>query len=260
MGMGFNIKLVVIFLFCSSLLFSLSKEDRVIKASLYPYIIKGITYYPHSIEVGTKKTILASWYGGIFHGRKTAIGEIYDMYAYTAAHKTYPLGTVLLVTNPKNGKSLTVRINDRGPFWNKRELDLSMASAEFLDTKDKGVAEVDIEVLSVPKIAQGFKPSKKYKPRKPVYNVGYTATSYSNIGKNTKKVFIEIGTFLKKKQADKYLKKFHKHFSGASIFEDNYNYKIKFSMVSNENIVKKRLKKLKKIGLISGYGLCWSYD
>ena len=182
------------------------------------------------------------------------------MYGYTAAHKTYPLGTVLLITNPKNGKSLKVRINDRGPYWNDREIDLSMGAAEFLGTKEAGVATVKYRVISVPSIANFFKPIKEKAPLHPTYNIGYTAMSYASIGKKTKKVFIEIGTFLKKKEAQKYLKKLKKHLPKAYIFESNYNYKIKFSLKADENLVMKRLKKLKKQGLITGYGLCWNYD
>ena len=182
------------------------------------------------------------------------------MYGYTAAHKTYPLGTVLFVTNPKNGKSLRVRINDRGPFWNDRELDLSMGAAEYLETKREGVAKVKIRVISVPDIANSFVPIKGKSPLHPNYNVGYSATSYFSIGKTTKNIPIEIGTFKKKKEAQQYLKKLKKYLPKAYIFEKDYNYKIKFSLVANENIAIKRLKKLKGKGLITGYGLCWTHE
>ena len=251
--------LFLIFLLTSSL-WSLSKEDRIIRNSLYPYTVKGITYYPHKVSIGETKSILASWYGEYFHGRKTANGEIYDMYGYTAAHKTYPLGTVLLVTNPKNYKSIEVRINDRGPFWNERELDLSMGAAEYLGIKEQGVAKVDIEVISVPSIALSFEPVKGKPPLKPTYNIGYTASSFSSIGKKTKKISIEIGTFLKKREAKKYLKKLKKYIPKAYIFDNDYNYKIKFSFVANKKLVTKKLKQLKKKGLITGYGLCWTYE
>jgi len=242
----------------------MSKENRIIRASLYPYTVKGITYYPFKVAVGTTKEVKASWYGEYFHGRKTANGEIYDMHGYTAAHKTYPLGTVLFITNPKNGKSLNVRINDRGPFWNDREIDLSMGAAEFLGTKQAGVAKVQYRVVSVPSIVNTIKSVKRRKkrraPLKPVYNVGYTATSYSSISKSTKRVWIEVGTFLTKSEAKNYLTKLKKYLPRASMFENNYNYKVKFSLIAHEGVVKRRLKKLKKIGLITGYGLCWSYD
>ena len=244
----------------SSTLFALSKEDRIIRNSLYPYTVKGITYYPHKVSVGETKEIKASWYGEYFHGRKTANGEIYDMYSYTAAHKTYPLGTVLLVTNPKNGKSLKVRVNDRGPFWNNRELDLSMGAAEFLGTKREGVATVNIEILSVPNIANSFVPIKGKRPLQPKYNVGYIAMSYSVIAEHSKKSRFEIGVFQKEEEAGQYLTKLKKHFPKAYVVHKNYAYKVNFFLSSNEKKAIKKLKELKKIGLITGYGLCWSYD
>lgn len=250
----------VLLLIClSTTLFAISKEDKRIRASLYPYVVKGITYYPHKVAVGTQKEVLTSWYGEYFHGRKTAIGEVYDMYAYTAAHKTYPLGTILLVTNPKNAKSLKVRVNDRGPFWNNRELDLSMAAAEYLDTKEVGVAWVSIEVISVPKTLNSFTSFKRQIAKKQSYNVGYTAISYASIDTSTKKTLFEIGTFMKREESNKYLKKLHKYFPKAYVTKEKQKYKVNFYLSANEDKVLKSLKKLKKIGLITGYGLCWSY-
>ena len=249
-----------LFIILTTGLFALSEEDRIISASLYPYVVKGVTYYPHKVSVGDYKKVKASWYGEYFHGRKTASGEIYDMYGYTAAHKTYPLGTVLLVHNPKNGKSLKVRINDRGPFWNDRELDLSMGAAEFLGIKRAGVAMVTIEVVSVPSIVESFTPVKGKKPKKASYNVGYTAMSYSVISDSSKKSLFEIGVFHEKKEANSYLKKLKKYFPKAYLANKNNSYKVFFLLSSNETEAIKKLKNLKNKGLITGYGLCWSYD
>lgn len=94
---------------------------------------------------------VTSWYGPRFHGRLTANGEIYDMYAPTAAHVTLPLGSLIRVTNPRTGRSKVVRINDRGPYIEGRELDLSYQSARELGLVRKGVAKVRIELLHVPK-------------------------------------------------------------------------------------------------------------
>ena len=254
------LKTITIYILLNISLFALSAEEKVIKRSLYPYTVKGITYYPHKASVGESKDVLASWYGEYFHGRKTALGEVYDMYAYTAAHKTYPLGTVILVTNPKNGKSLKVRINDRGPFWNNRELDLSMGAAEYLGTKKAGVATVHYQVLSVPNIAKSFVPLEVKTPLLPIYNVGYTATCYIPMSKGLEVVPLEIGVFLKKEEAQEYLKKLQRYLPKATIFESNYNYKIKFFTRAKEEIVKKELLKLKKRGLITGYAIYWGYD
>jgi len=87
----------------------------------------------------------ASWYGEEFHGRPTSSGEIFDMYSLTAAHRTLPLGTTAQVTDPESGKSVTVRINDRGPFVPERFLDLSYGAARALGLAEKGVAWVRLE-------------------------------------------------------------------------------------------------------------------
>jgi rare lipoprotein A len=91
---------------------------------------------------------VASWYGGKFHGRKTANGERYDMHKLTAAHKTLPFGTKVRVTNSRNGKSVVVRINDRGPFVGSRVIDLSRGAASAVGMIDTGVARVKLEILS----------------------------------------------------------------------------------------------------------------
>ena len=89
----------------------------------------------------------ASYYGKKFHGKKTASGEIYNMHAFTAAHKTLPLGTMVKVTNIANKKSVIVKINDRGPYIQGRIIDLSYAAAKKLDYVGNGTAEVKIKVL-----------------------------------------------------------------------------------------------------------------
>ena len=91
----------------------------------------------------------ASYYGPKFHGRKTSNGEVFDMNAMTAAHKSMPFGTILEVTNSNNGKSCRVRINDRGPFIPGRIIDLSMGAAQSIDMVGDGVVEVEIRIISL---------------------------------------------------------------------------------------------------------------
>ena len=97
------------------------------------------------------ETGMASWYGPPYHNRKAATGEIYDMHQFTAAHKTLPLNSIVRVTNVANGKSVIVRINDRGPFIGTRIIDLSYAAAHQIETWRAGVAKVRVEVLETPK-------------------------------------------------------------------------------------------------------------
>jgi len=92
-----------------------------------------------------------SWYGDDFDGLPTATGETYDMYADTAAHPTLPLGSIVRVTNPRNHRSQIVRINDRGPYVEGRELDVSYAVAQKLGFDQRGTAKVRLELLEVPK-------------------------------------------------------------------------------------------------------------
>jgi len=99
---------------------------------------------------GWVETGEASWYGGKFHGRQTASGEIYDMHGISAAHKTLPLGTRVRVTNLSNDRQLIVRVNDRGPFIKGRIIDCSREAARQLGFLDAGVTRVKIEVVSWP--------------------------------------------------------------------------------------------------------------
>lgn len=111
-----------------------------------PYKIKGKWYKPKE-EPNYVKVGGASWYGDAFHGRLTANGEVYDMTHLTAAHPTMPLPSYARVTNQKNGTSIVVRVNDRGPFAKGRVIDLSKRAAEMLDYKHAGVAKVKVEYL-----------------------------------------------------------------------------------------------------------------
>ena len=112
-----------------------------------PYTINGVTYYPIPQSEGYRKTGIASWYGRDFHGKKTANGERYNMYALTAAHPTLPLPTWVRVTNLENGKSVRVRLNDRGPFARGRLIDLSYTAARTIDMVGPGTAPVLVEAL-----------------------------------------------------------------------------------------------------------------
>ena len=114
---------------------STSDHQAVVNASVINYIDKG--------------TMTASWYGPHFHGRKTANGEFFNQMAFTAAHKKLRFGTLLRITNPRNNKSVIVRINDRGPYVRGRELDLSKASAYALGFTEKGVIKVKVDQISL---------------------------------------------------------------------------------------------------------------
>lgn len=113
-----------------------------------PYVIDNKRYFPIPTASGFSQGGLASWYGRDFHGRRTSNGEVYDMYSMTAAHKTLPMNTMLLVKNTHNGRSTVVRVNDRGPFVKDRIIDLSYTAAKKLGLTNSGVGKVKIVALS----------------------------------------------------------------------------------------------------------------
>ena len=134
-----------------------------------PYKINGVWYYP-KVDYGYQETGIASWYGPQFHGKQTANGEIFDMNTLSAAHRTLPLPSVVRVTNLDNGRSLKVRINDRGPFARGRIIDMSRRGAQLLGFERAGTATVRVEILEresrqiAAAYGQFVKPIKSNKP------------------------------------------------------------------------------------------------
>ncbi|MGY0193805.1 septal ring lytic transglycosylase RlpA family protein [Leptothrix sp. BB-4] len=121
-----------------------------------PYVARGESHVPVPADVGLRQEGLASWYGRKFHGQRTASGEVYDMYAMTAAHPTLPIPSYARVRNPVNGKAVIVRINDRGPFRYGRIIDLSYTAALKLGfAKGAGTAKVIVEGITHEAIRTG---------------------------------------------------------------------------------------------------------
>ena len=117
------------------------------RATMRSYNVRGRRYKPSYVEVGQVMNGVSSWYGPNFHGKYTSNGEIYNMHAQTAAHKTWPMDTIVKVNNLQNGKSTVVRINDRGPFVSGRIIDCSYAAGKAIGLDRLGIAKVSIEVL-----------------------------------------------------------------------------------------------------------------
>jgi len=111
------------------------------------YVVGGIRYHPTAVSIGDRFEGNASWYGPNFHGKLTSNGEKYNMWAMTAAHKTFPMNTLVRVTNLRNGMSTVVRINDRGPFVATRIIDLSKAAASKIHMIGHGTAPVRLEIV-----------------------------------------------------------------------------------------------------------------
>ena len=123
--------------------------ERLLVEEFVPVTVKENTVNTSFVEYLNRGTMKASWYGPKFHGRVTANGEIYDQMAFTAAHKSLRFGTLLKLTNKKNGKSVIVRINDRGPYIPGRQLDVSKAVAMELGMIQKGVARLEVEEIKL---------------------------------------------------------------------------------------------------------------
>lgn len=123
--------------------------EPYLPASMRPYSVLGKDYKPLKTGKGYSRTGIASWYGQKFHGHLTANGEVYNMFAMSAAHKTLPLPSFVRITNLENGRQAVVRVNDRGPFHHNRIIDLSYAAAMKLGVLDTGTAKVQVDVIHV---------------------------------------------------------------------------------------------------------------
>ena len=149
-----------------------------------PYTVFGREYVPATTLRPYRERGVASWYGRKFHGEKTSTGETYDMYAMTAAHPTLPLPSYARVTNVATGKSVVVRVNDRGPFLHDRVIDLSFAAAERIGIAQKGSGEVEVEAIlpggtpalaaaaPLPPVAASHRDGAKGRPRPPGIGAG----------------------------------------------------------------------------------------
>lgn len=120
-----------------------------------PYVALGRSYAPLTTDVAFRERGVASWYGKQFHGNRTASGEIYDMFAMTAAHPTMPIPSYVRVTGVRTRQSVIVRVNDRGPFKSDRIIDLSYAAASKLGFVAAGIEQVEIERITHSQIASG---------------------------------------------------------------------------------------------------------
>jgi rare lipoprotein A len=136
--------LILFFLFFILFLAACAPRHRIVYERRMPPPEKREAKKGESKEV---QYGIASWYGADFHGKPTSSGEVYDMYQLTCAHNTLPLGTIVMVTNLENGRSLELKVNDRGPFVKERIIDVSYAAAQMLGMWEKGTTSVKVEVI-----------------------------------------------------------------------------------------------------------------
>jgi len=167
------------------------------RATMRSYTVRGRRYHPTYVEVGQVMNGISSWYGPNFHSKRTSNGEVYNMYGYTAAHKTFPMDTMVKVRNLHNGKNVIVRINDRGPFVGDRIIDCSYAAGKKLGLDKVGIAKVSVEVLG---FAGKIEPFKRVSKTKETHNI--IRMEISNFA-------IQIGAF--------------RHYLGAKTIQNDYS-------------------------------------
>ncbi len=151
------------------------------------YKIDGKRYKTLSSSKGYKKRGIASWYGSDFDGKQTACGEEYDMYDFTAAHRTLPLPSYLRVQNLRNGKTVIVKVNDRGPFIDDRLIDLSYAAAKKIGMLDAGTSPVRIFAVSEAEAANYFKNNEKS-----IFSLGIFEKI---VNRNKRSITLQVGAF-----------------------------------------------------------------
>ncbi|RMG31314.1 MAG: septal ring lytic transglycosylase RlpA family protein [Gammaproteobacteria bacterium] len=151
------------------------------------YVVAGRRYYVMRSSRGYVARGIASWYGTKFHGRRTASGEPYDMYKMTAAHRTLPIPTYVRVTNLENGRSVVVRVNDRGPFHANRLIDLSWAAAAKLGMLGKGTALVEVRALD---------------PTRPTPHRDTTVRPHAA---HVPRLYLQVGAFVSRANAERLL-------------------------------------------------------
>ena len=158
-----------------------------------PYAVFGKTYYPLKNADGYHERGIASWYGKKFHGRKTSSGEAYDMYTMTAAHKTQPLPSYVRVRNLNNGRSVTVRVNDRGPFLENRLIDLSYAAAARLDIIGSGTGIVEVTDVRADAPGSAAMPIQAQAP---------TAAPVATNSAAQPRLYLQVGAFTSRENAE----------------------------------------------------------
>ena len=166
------------------------------KSTMRSYKVRGKRYHPTYVKVGQVKKGISSWYGPNFHGKQTSNGEVYNMHARTAAHKTWPMDTMVKVNNLQNGKSTIVRINDRGPFVRGRIIDCSYTAGKEIGLDRMGIAKVSIEVLG---FAGKIESSATIARNKKLHK--QTRVALSNFG-------VQVGAFRRHEGAQVYKRKY----------------------------------------------------
>ncbi|OPL14485.1 MAG: hypothetical protein AVO38_02360 [delta proteobacterium ML8_D] len=208
---------------------------RELLATQRPYEINGHIYYPLPCAEGFVEEGYASWYGDEFHGRPTASGELYNMYAITAAHRTLPMNTYVKVVNLENGREVAVRISDRGPFVKNRIIDLSYGAGKKLDMIGPGTAKVRLEALGEVQLSSGAL-------------VGFKSHPDFRIGE----FYVQIGAFLEPANAYALRRKMTRYYKNVVVFRqprgDQIFYRVQIFAATDYNAAKNFETRLESLG------------
>ncbi|TCK19239.1 rare lipoprotein A [Thiogranum longum] len=164
------------------------------------YVVRGRRYHTLTDSRGYRERGVASWYGTKFHGHRTSSGESYDMYAMSAAHKSLPLPTYARVTNLRNGKSVVVKINDRGPFHDNRLIDLSYAAASQLGILGEGTGLVEVESINPDQPAQHTRPTGNLASKPKTHT---RTVKQAGAGTHKPLLYLQVGAFLSRDNAER---------------------------------------------------------
>ena len=210
------------------------------------YTVRGKRYKVLKNEEGFSETGFASWYGKKFHGHKTSNGEIYDMYAMSAAHKHLPLPSYVKVTRLDNGKQVIVRVNDRGPFHTGRIIDLSYAAAYKLGMLGTGTAQVGIEAITTPPPWNNKDPLLELVSKKEKELEGRSLNAKAP-SKSSGRLFVQIATTQDKRRATRLATQLASLYNikGRTVVQNNIH-KIQLGPLPNEREANKLLEMLKK--------------
>jgi rare lipoprotein A len=195
------------------------RAERLHRFANNPYQVFGRDYVPVRVGGDFRQRGMASWYGRRYHGQKTSSGEIYDMYAMTAAHPTLPIPSYARVTSVSNGKSVVVRINDRGPFLSDRVIDLSYVAAYKLGYIQAGSTLVDVEVVTADSPLRASAPQRLpaapapvvVEPPVPIRASGPAAeTAPLPVSSDASGVYLQLGAFSMRDNAESFRARVYK--------------------------------------------------
>lgn len=200
------------------------------------YQVFGRTYHVMDSAAGHTERGIASWYGSKFHGRRTSSGEIYDMYAMTAAHKSLPLPTYVRVTNLRNGRSVIVKVNDRGPFHDNRIIDLSYAAAAKLDILKEGTGLVEVTAID----------PRRPEPARPQLVAAPAAGDAD--------MYIQVGAFASRQNAESFRAQLNSHALGQVTIQegreaDGVLYRVRIGPLAGVDDADRAAAGLERLGL-----------